>query len=199
MQTAAANAWVATLFGAADMKTTSRIALSSVLCAMSLLCLLLTFFPFATYALPAIAGVFLMPLVVECGKKTAFCAYLSVSVLALFLVPDIESKALFVAFFGYYPLLKAIAESTKTRFLEWIIKLGVFNLSVIIVYAVLSSIGFPMNEFAINGLSLPLSTVLCFFLLAGNVIFILYDIGLTRFLPLYFSRLQPLCRRLFFK
>lgn len=199
MQTAVANVWAAILFGVADMKTTSRIALSSVLCAMSLLCLLLTFFPFATYALPAIAGVFLMPLVVECGKKTAFCAYLSVSVLALLLVPDMESKALFVAFFGYYPLLKAVAESTQSRFLEWVIKLCVFNLSVIIAYAILSLIGFPMDAFAINGLSLPLSTILCLFLIAGNGIFILYDIGLTRFLPLYFSRLQPLCRRLFFK
>ncbi len=179
------------------MKTTSRIALSSVLCAMSLLCLLLTFFPFATYALPAMAGVFLMPLVVECGKRTALCAYVAVAVLALLLVPDVEAKALFVAFFGYYPILKAIAESVKNRFVEWLVKIVVFNFSVIITYLGLSSIGFSLDEFAVRGIPLPLSTILALFLIAGNGIFILYDIGLTRFLPFYFSRLQPLCRRLF--
>lgn len=179
------------------MKTTSRIALSSVLCALSLLCLLLTFFPFATYALPAIAGVILMPLVVECGKKTAFCAYAAVAILALLFVPDIEAKALFVAFFGYYPVVKAVAESIESRFLEWLVKIAAFNLSVIITYFVLSSIGFSLNEFSIEGVALPLSTVLFFFLIAGNGIFVLYDIGLTRFLPFYFSRLQPLFRRLF--
>ncbi len=179
------------------MKTTSRIALSSMLCALSLLCLLLTVFPFATYALPAIAGVFLMPLVVECGKRTALLAYAAVAILALLLVPDMEAKALFIAFFGYYPILKAIAESIKNRFLEWLVKISVFNLSVIIAYLVLSSIGFSLGEFAIEGVALPLSTILCLFLIAGNGIFVLYDIGLTRFLPFYFSRLQPLCRRLF--
>ncbi len=179
------------------MKTTSRIALSSMLCAMSLLCLLLTVFPFATYALPAIAGVFLIPLVVECGKKTALCAYLAVAVLALLFVPDMEAKALFVAFFGYYPILKAIVESIKNRFMEWLVKIAVFNLSIIITYLLLSSIGFSFDEFAIEGVPLPLSTILCLFLIVGNGIFVLYDIGLTRFLPFYFSRLQPLCRRLF--
>lgn len=179
------------------MKTTSRIALSSMLCALSLLCLLLTVFPFATYALPAMAGVFLVPLVVECGKKTALCAYAAVAVLAVLLVPDMEAKVLFIAFFGYYPVLKAVTESMKNRFVEWVVKIAAFNLSVVVGYGILSAVGFPLNEFAIEGVVLPLSTVLCLFLIAGNGIFVLYDIGLTRFLPFYFSRLQPLLRRLF--
>lgn len=179
------------------MKRSARLAFSGVLCALSLVCLLLTFFPFATYALPALAGVFLMPLVVECGKITALSAYAAVSALALLVVPDMEAKALFIAFFGYYPVLKAAAESLRSRLAEWFIKLLVFNAAVVGAYTLLASIGFSLQEFAVPQLPLSLTAVLLLFLAAGNVVFILYDIGLTRFLPLYFQRLQPLFRRLF--
>lgn len=179
------------------MKKTSRIALSGMLCALSLLCLLLTVFPFATYAIPALAGVFLLPLVVECGKATALYSYLAVSLLSLFLVPDIEAKALFVAFFGYYPILKSVAESRRHRVVEWLVKLLTFNIAVVAAYTVLSGVGLSLEEFTIDGVSLPLGVMLLFFLIAGNVIFVLYDIGLTRFLPFYFSRLQPVLHRLF--
>ncbi len=179
------------------MKQTARLAFSGMLCALSLGCLLLTFFPFATYALPALAGVFLVPIVVECSKATALYSYVAVSLLALITVPDMEAKALFIAFFGYYPVLKAAAESLRSRLAEWSLKLLVFNVAVVIAYTVLANVGFSLQEFAIPQLPLSLGTVLLLFLVAGNVVFILYDIGLTRFLPLYFGRLQPVLSRLF--
>lgn len=178
------------------MKRTSQIALSGMMSALSLLALLLTIFPFSTYALPPLAGAFLIPLVIDCGKKWAFGAYVAVSLLSLFLVSDIESKMLFIGFFGYYPIIKSVLETLRTRFLEWLMKLSLFNITAVTGYTLLSKIGFSLEEFAVEGVSIPLGGMLLAFLLAGNVIFILYDIGLTRALPLYFSRFQPLLRRI---
>ncbi len=179
------------------MKRTSRVALGGILATLSLLVLCLTIFPFATYALPPLAGIVLIPLVVECGKKWAFLAYAAVSLLALLIVPDPEAKLLFVAFFGYYPIIKAALESIRSRVLEWVVKLATFNGAVVVCYLILTWIGFSLDEFRIAGVSLSLTTFLLAFLLAGNVVFILYDIGITRSLPLYFVRIRPVVMRLF--
>ncbi len=165
--------------------------------ALSLVCLLLTVFPFATYALPAMASVFLMPVVIECGRRWAMAVYVAVALLALFITPDMEARLLFVAFFGYYPILKSLTESWKSHVLEWVGKLLVFNTAVVAAYALLSAAGFSLEVFRVDGIGLPLGVFLLIFLIAGNIIFLLYDIALTRMLPLYFSRFQPLFRRLF--
>ncbi|MBQ9860817.1 MAG: hypothetical protein IJO75_01015 [Clostridia bacterium] len=179
------------------MKRTSRIALGGIFSAVAVLVLLLTIFPFATYALPPLAGAFLIPLVIECGKKWALCAYAAVSLVALLIVPDVEAKTLFIVFFGYYPIVKAALESIKSRIWEWLLKLLIFNAATIGGYTVLSQLGFSLDSFRIEGVAFPLYGFLLLFLLAGNVIFVIYDIGLTRFLPLYFSRFQPIIHRLF--
>ncbi|MBQ9964586.1 MAG: hypothetical protein IJP14_05650 [Clostridia bacterium] len=179
------------------MKPTSRVALGGILSALSLLILCLTIFPFATYALPPLAGIALIPLVIECGKKWAFLAYAAVSLLALLIVPDMEAKLLFVAFFGYYPIIKAVFESFHSRLLEWVTKLAVFNGAVVGAYLLLSLLGLPLDDFRIAGVALPLSAFLLAFLLMGNVIFVLYDLGVTRSLPLYFVRIRPIVMRLF--
>ncbi len=178
------------------MKNTSKLALGGIMGALSLTCLLLTLFPFATYALPCLASVFLFPVIIECGKRSGAAVYTATALLALLITPDWEAKILYVAFFGYYPLLKSVAESRRSRVVEWIIKLGVFNAAVIAGYSLLAVVGFPMEEFMLPGINLSLYGVLGLFLLAGNGIFVLYDIGLTRALPLYFSRFQPFLRRL---
>lgn len=179
------------------LKRTSCIALGGILTAAAVMVLLLTIFPFATYALPPLAGAFLIPLVIECGKKWALWAYAAVSLIALLIVPDVEAKMLFIAFFGYYPIVKATLESIKNRIWEWIAKLVIFNVAAIGGYAALTCIGFSLDVFRVEGIALPLYGFLFLFLLAGNGIFVIYDIGLTRFLPLYFSRFQPMIRRLF--
>ena len=165
--------------------------------ALTLVCLLLTVFPFATYALPAMASVFLVPVVIECGPKWATAVYAAEALLALLITPDVEAKLLFVAFFGYYPIIKSLTERIKMRTLEWGAKFLVFNVAVVGAYLLLSFVGFSMDAFRFDGVSWPLWSFLLAFWLAGNVVFLLYDITLTRLIPLYFSHLQPMFRRLF--
>lgn len=178
------------------MKQTSRIALGGMMGALTLLCLMLTLFPYATYALPALAGIFLIPVVVECGKRFAATLYAATAILSLLITPDLEAKWLYVCFFGYYPIIKAVAETRHSRVVEWGIKIGTFNIAVVAAYVIVCQLGFSLGEFAVAGVSLPLSAILGLFLFAGNVVFVLYDVALTRALPLYFSRFQPLLQRL---
>lgn len=179
------------------MKPTSHIALGGMMGALSLLCLMLAVFPYATYALPALASLWLFPVVIECGKRTAAAVYAATALLALLITPDMEAKLLYVAFFGYYPLIKSVAES-RPRWAERLIKFFCFNSAVVICYVVLLQLGgVSAEDFALPGVSLPLSAVLAGFLLAGNLVFWLYDTALTRLLPLYFVRFRPVLRRWF--
>lgn len=179
------------------MKPTSRIALGGMMGALALTCLMLTVFPFATYALPALASLWLFPVVIECGKRYGAAVYAATAILALLITPDMEAKVLYVAFFGYYPLIKSVAES-QSRPVERLLKLGVFNAAVVASYALLFTVGgLSMQEFADPILPFPLGVVLVGFLLVGNGVFLLYDTALTRLLPLYFLRFRPTLRRLF--
>ena len=178
------------------MKSTARIAFCGLLGSLAVICLLLTVFPLGTYALPAMASLFFVPVVIECGKRWALALYAAVSLLALLIAPDIEAKLLFVFFFGYYPVLKSWCEQ-QNRVVEWLCKAVVFNGAVVLAYVLLSAVGFSMEVFAFSETSWPLSVVLAGFLLLGNLVFFLYDLGISRMLPLYFLRLQPLVKRLF--
>lgn len=179
------------------MKRTTRLVWSAILGAMALVCLLLTVFPFATIALPALASVFILPIVIEHGRRWAWAVYAAVAVLALLITPDIEAKLLFIVFFGYYPIVKSWLETRRSRTAEWVCKFAVFNVAVVIGYVILSLVGFSLNEFAIEGVALPLGVILTLFLLAGNVVFLLYDRTLSLMVPLYMRRLRPLFLRMF--
>ena len=168
-------------------------ALGGVMGALSVLCLLLTVFPYATYALPALASVFLFPVIIECGKRYGAAVYAATALLSLLIVPDWEAKMLYALFFGGYPLLKSVAEGCR-RVWEWMVKLGVFNVSMVLTYGLLIGLRLlPMTDFAVGSLSVPIALLVL--LLMGNGVFVLYDIGLTRLLSIYVYRFQPILRR----
>ena len=176
------------------MNRTGSIALCGVISALCVVCMFLTnTIPFATYALPALAGVLLIAVVMEQGKRWALLVYVVVSLLSFFLVGDMEAKFMFICFFGYYPILKALFEGMRRPRFAFCLKLAVFNVAVIAVYFLLSALGgLAADEFKIFGRSLPL-----LFLVAGNLIFLLYDYALSSLAVTYARRLQPKLHRWF--
>ena len=169
------------------MKQTGKIALGGVLGALALVVMMLTVIPIATYALPAIAGALLIPLVVEWGAKMGFSVYAVVAVLSLLLAPDKEAAFLFGAFFGHYPTVKAILEHRIARRpVCWLGKLVIFNVCVVAAYALMIwAFHLPMDEFELFGVAVP------WLLLAfGNVVFVIYDIALTSAITLYVYRFR---------
>ena len=174
-------------------KTSGPVALCGMTAALSLLLLLLTIVPVSEMGLPALAGALLMPVVVELGRRYAVAVYGAVSLLALLMVPSWEAKLLYVGFFGYYPILKAVLEHLHSRVTEWALKLLVFNGSVVATYWLLMTFfRLDPTSFTIGGVSMPYV-----FLSLGNGVFLLYDIGLSRLITSYINVLGPRLRRLF--
>ena len=128
------------------------------------------------YSTPIIVGLFLTIMVVEMGKKWAFAVYVAVSVLSVLFVAEKESAIIYVAFFGYYPILKPILESIRIRPVEWVLKFLVFNVSMVSAYFVLTKFfGVKLEIFAIV------------LLVLGNILFLIYDIVFTRLVTVYIN------------
>ncbi len=175
-------------------KRTGKIAFCGMMAALSLVILFATVIPITEMSLAALAGIVGMPVVVEAGRKYGLAVYATVSLLALFLVPTVEGKALYIAFFGYYPVLKAALEGSHLHpAAEWGGKFAAFNAATVTAYWVmLRFFSLPADSFTIGGISLP-----WVFLLLGNGVFFLYDRCLTGLLARYLRDWQPRIKRLF--
>ncbi len=182
------------------MSQSGKTAIGGMITALSVVVLMPTALEVFVYALPAFAGMLIMFSVVELDKKWAFGIYAAVSILSLMLVPNKEAAVLYAAFFGYYPILKAILESKLPRAAEYIIKFAVFNVAMLGSYAVLVKVlGIPFDELmGIEGETGFLAKYMLPIMLGlGNVAFILFDIATTRIITVYLNVWQKKFRKLF--
>lgn len=172
------------------LKKSSQVALGGVIASLCTLLMLLTgFFPFLTYAAPAAAGFLLIAIVVDCGYRWAVLVYLVVSLLSLFVVPDKQAAIIFV-FLGYYPIAKDYLDRhVKGRVLRWIIKFSIFNLSILLAYGLMLYV-FKMPDIMTDMGSLGRFTGLVT-LLAGNAVFIVFELALSRIFYFYQYFFRP--------
>ena len=165
-------------------KRSFQIALGGIVCALGLVSLMLTgFIPFATYSLPCIAGFLLVVVVVECGAKWAWVCYTATALLSLMITPDREAAIMYVAFFGSYTMIKQQLERRLKLVTVWVCKLAIFNVAVVAAYGItIYLLGMKELLQDMEGFG---TFSLLFTLGLGNVVFILYDIAMTRILSLY--------------
>jgi len=170
------------------MKSSFKVSLGGVVGALSLVLMLITsIVPFGTYAFPAFAGMMLISIVIELGYSWAFVVYGIVSVLSLVLLTDKEAALLYVAFLGFYPVLKGLLEKLNSKVVQYILKFSVFNICMIIAFYVsVLLIGIPKESFNLFGVYLPLV-----FLLLGNIAFVVYDLCITQMVSYYLFKLHP--------
>lgn len=149
--------------------------------------------PFLTYALPAVAGVLIVFMVIETDKKWAFGVYATVAILAMLLVADKEVAVMYLAFFGYYPILKAVIESKLPVVLGWILKVASFIATMVAAYLLMINLmGITIDEIEEFGMAaVPL------LLGMGTVAFVMYDITLSKLIILYLNKFRKLFRRYF--
>lgn len=167
-------------------KTSKQIALGGLSAALCIVIMLTTaLIPFATYALPALAGIVLIPIAAELGTKTAWLTYTAVSLLSMLIVPDKETALMFIAFFGYYPFLKLKLDTIKLRLLRILIKLAIFNITIIAAYCVLIwvlGLSYLASELQ-GGFGILL-------LVMANVFFPIYELALRNIYLLYIYRIR---------
>ena len=153
--------------------------------------MLMSYFPYFTYAVPAVTGLLTMMLVIEINVKWAFAAYIAASVL-VFIFAEPESKLMYICLFGYYPIVKALIERINKPAIEWILKLAVFNVAAIMIYAVFAGMfGVSIDDFSTLG-----KYGAYIFLGFGNAAFVLYDITVSRISGTYIYRIHPKVKKL---
>ena len=155
------------------MSPSRKIALTGMMCALAAVLMSLGgAIPLATFCCPALAGIVLIPVFVECGGKIACGAYAAIAMLSLLFCPDKEAALLFV-FIGYYPVLRWRLEQIRSAPLRVAAKLGVFNAAIIVMYALCIFV-FQMEQvlrdYREMGLILSIGC-----LLLGNITLLLYD------------------------
>ena len=172
----------------------SKVALGGVATALSIVFMMIAGVTSTlVYAIPMFVGALLIVLVIETGKGFATAVYVAVSILSLLILGNKEAAIMYVAFFGYYPILKGIIEKHFKSFLCWVIKYIVFNTAMVVAYFAITKIfmiSFEDVE-SFGNFALPL------LLLAGNIVFAMYDVLLTRLITIYFYRWQKYLKRVF--
>ena len=146
-------------------------------------------FQAASQAMPAIAGVIGVIIVIEIGVKWAFAAYF-VSAVLTFILGINEAGILFALFFGYYPIVKSLIEKIRVRAIEYIVKFTLFNAAMIASYAILIAV------FSLAALGFDKMLFAWITLAIGNVFFILYDICISRIAALYCLKYRKYIKKL---
>ncbi len=168
------------------MKNTGKITLCAMMAALASLFMLTSYFPYLTYAIPALAGLFIMVAVIEVDFKWAAVAFVSSAIITA-LVAEPEAKMLYIMFFGYYPILKAVFEKLKSRVIEYILKFGVLNIAVIVAYSFVAKLmGVDLSDMGDFG---KYSWLIL--LVGANIVFIVYDIAVTKMAEFYMVRIHP--------
>jgi len=171
-------------------KTSFIVSLGGIISAICLVAMFLTgILPVFVYTLPAFAGALMIIIVIELGVKWAFITYSAVGLLSLLITPNKESAVLFIMFLGYYPIVKSFFEKNKKIAIEWFLKLLSFNTAMILSYLIIINIfGIAdiIEEFGDFG---KYSAIIL--LLLGNIVFVIYDIALTRVISAYINRFRP--------
>lgn len=159
--------------------------------ALSVMVMFVSYFPYLTYAIPAIAGLFMMVPLIECGVSWAFGTYIASSAL-IFITGETEAKILYILFLGYYPILKSLIEKINKQAVEWILKLICFNIAAVAFYYVSSRLfAVSFDDFGEWGKYGAL-----IFLAICNVVFVLYDIGISRVASYYIYALHDKIKRI---
>ncbi len=168
------------------MKKAKKPAICGVITALSCTVMLLSYFPYFTYAVPALAGIFAVVLLLEYGARWAFLSYAVASVIS-FVSAETEAKILFIFFFGYYPILKGIIEKHLRPVFAYPVKIICFNAAVVAAYFVLTAV-FGVSIAETEGFT---QIMLLGLLGLGNIVFLFYDHGLRGVAAVYFSRIRP--------
>lgn len=164
------------------MNRTVKIALSGIICALTVAVIMLSgVITVGTFALPALAGLPLIIVVNECGIKHSVASYFISALFAFLFAPDKETALYYVMFFGYYPIVKCLAERIKNRLAHWAIKFAVFNAAMISAFFIsLFVLSVPKDSFIVFGYYVPY-----LFLIVGNFVFFLYDFALSSMIVMY--------------
>ena len=132
----------------------------------------------------AVASLFTVSVVISYGYIPAAAVFVVSTILGMLLLPDKASIMFYGAFFGYYPIIKSIAEKFKKKSLGWILKLAVFNAALTVIFIFTREL--LMLRF-FDKLSADILGIAIY--AAFNIVFVVYDIGLSKLIGFYMTNI----------
>lgn len=155
------------------MSSAKRVAVCGLMIAANVVIMVLgAAIGIGIYFCPMLAGLLLLPIGNSMGKKYQFMCYVAISIISAMLVPDPEAVLMFVGFMGWYPILRPRLQKLP-KLLRVIVKLALFNCIMIAMEALLMLVLVPEVE---------ATWYLILLLMLGNVMFLLYDNLIPKFL-----------------
>ena len=133
-------------------------------------------------SLAVLASLVCIVAVIEYGKAAPWLVFSVTATLSLILIPTNSAALMYLLFFGYYPIIKERLERLP-RALSWVIKELIFNTAMVLCIVLIKMLFMPTVEVTV--LNYAILVVLC------EVIFVLYDIALTRLITFYIYKLRP--------
>lgn len=153
------------------MRASKTMAVCGMMTALGIVLLVLgAALEIGMYAEPMLAGLCLLPLGGICGKKHQMLVWLATGLLGLILVPNVEEVLMYLALFGFYPIVRPWFQRQKP-WLRFLWKMLYFNAVTLVVQWLVLWILVP------EPMGIGLGVVL---LLLGNAVFLLYDLLLPR-------------------
>lgn len=168
---------------------TRKMAFASVMTALTIVCLYgSVVLPTGRIALLAITSLCVLITHAECGTKFSLIQFLASALIGMLLVPFKSQIILFIAFIGYYPIVKSYIERMENRGLEWVVKILFFNAILIAAYFILkylllAYINFgPIFSYVLSHLFLVI--------IFAEIVFVLYDCMLSMLATYYVNAIQ---------
>ena len=175
---------------------TKKMTLSAVLAAMGVVLLLIgAVIEVLDLTMAALASFFCIFSVIEMGKGYPWMIYTVTGILSIILMPQGLGGWFYILFFGYYPIVKEKIEKLSKP-VSWFLKLLVFT-SAITGYAIISYFLFfgelemLLAEFSamFGGMEVGAFLVVAVYAIL-NLVFVIYDLALTKLITLYFLKLR---------
>lgn len=135
-------------------------------------------------SMAAIASLTCIIAVIEYGKSAPWAVFGVTAVLSLILLPNKTPAALYAIFFGFYPILKEKIEKLP-RLPSWVIKELVFNVCLAGMCAAIYYLSTTGQNTLLSSPWMIAATIA-----AAEVVFVLYDIALTRLISFYIINLR---------
>ena len=169
-------------------KNTKQLALAGIFAGLGVVILLLgALLQVLDLSAAALVALLIAVAVLELSPIYPPLIYVATGLLSLVLLPDKLAAVVYLTITGYYPIVKRYFERLPV-WLSWVLKFVLFNLALTAPLGVgvwLLSLDLSFTGTRLEGYgAFALGAVY----LVGNVVFLLFDIVLTRFSRLYLSR-----------
>lgn len=163
-------------------KKTRTTALAALISAFTVIILYLaSIWPTGRLGLVALASIFAAASVVESGIIPGIYVYVVSSVIGILLLPEKSAPLLYILFFGYYPVVKSLAERVRKKPLQLLIKLIVFNAALSVIWIFLGALVFgDLGD-------LPETALLY---IGCNAAFVAFDYGFSKLIWFYIERIS---------